>query len=104
MAILRKIKSQKKAQKKIFRDAGKLHEDSFLHEENQTPKFEPIKKKKVRGRPKSNPNSRRTKTVSFVITTDEEKKLIRLSKGARLTKSEYMRRLLELAISKKVTL
>ena len=107
MAILRKIQQQKKEQKKLFRSPFtfddkediKVKKEEFEQKE-QAPV--PRKKKTKKGRPRIPKEERRTKCLSAVLTPTEAKKLEKLTKKARLSKSEYIRRLILQAIDKQI--
>ena len=110
MAILKKIRQQKNKTKKTFRNPFSFDEEiqaspddkKEAHEqahEQKTPVYRK-KKRKTKGRPKIDKADRRTKSVSAVLTEKESQKLEKLSKKARLSKSEYIRRLIQQAIEK----
>ena len=103
MAILKKIQGQKNSTKKTFRTPFSF-DDSPAPEEKSEPKVkvQARTKKKRNGRPKINKEDRRTKSVSVVITEIESKKLCKLVKKSRLSKSEYIRRLIQQAIDKNI--
>ena len=103
MAILKKIQGQKNNTKKTFRTPFSF-DVAPVPEENIEPKekVQTRQKKKRNGRPKINKEDRRTKSVSVVITEIESKKLCKLVKKSRLSKSEYIRRLIQQAIEKNI--
>lgn len=110
MAILKKIREQKTKTKKTFRnpfsfddevqDSPDEQKEINKPEEEKKPPVYRKKKRKTKGRPKIDKEDRRTKSVSAVLTEKESKKLEKLSKKARLSKSEYIRRLIQQAIEK----
>ena len=104
MAILKKIRQQKTNTKKTFRNPFSFDEQVHdeVHDEVHEKKIQVRKKKnrKTKGRPKIDKQDRRTKSVSAVLTEIESKKLEKLAKKARLSKSEYIRRLIQQAIEK----
>jgi hypothetical protein len=114
MAILKKIRQQKNKTKKTFRnpfsfdeeiqaspdDKKEAHEQAYEQAHEQKKPVYRKKKRKTKGRPKIDKEDRRTKSVSAVLTEKESQKLEKLSKKARLSKSEYIRRLIQQAIEK----
>jgi hypothetical protein len=106
MAILKKIQSRKNTQKKTFRTPFSF-DDPIEEKENPSQKDEhqvktSKKKKRKHGRPKINKEDRRIVGVSAVLTEIESNKLCKLVKKSRLSKSEYIRRLILQAIDKQI--
>ena len=112
MAILKKIQPSKKPKKKLpFRKPFSFSTPIQEEEENQAievalknPKPVLKRKKNKIGRKKIDPLLRRTQKVSAVITKPQEKQFFRLVEKSRLTKSDYIQRLIEQAIKEKLIL
>ncbi len=107
MAILKKINQQKKNQKNLFRRPFTFDDNQDIEikkEEFEQKEQVPVHKKKKtkKGRPRIPREERRTKCLSAVLTPSEAKKLEKLTKKARLSKSEYIRRLILQAIDKQI--
>ena len=97
MAILKKIKSKNNKRKKVFRTPF-----SFEEEKPKTETKEPKKKSKKKqkrqiknGRLLILPEEKRTKCVSVMLNPLESKKLILEAKKLGISKSNYVRLLLQ---------
>ena len=110
MSILRNVRQKNKAQKKTFRKPFSFDEISEESQEStqetlkveNAPQKKPKPKKTKKGRPKLEKNMRRNKHITAVLTQDELKKLNKLVVKSRLSKSEYVRRLVLQAIDKNI--